>query len=170
MAAQKYLDVVSGVPTQRQASDSSAGAGDAGKIVALDATGKIDSTMMPVGMAPEADSATATEDISAGDLVNLYASSGLKARKADATTAGKEATHFALSAVSNGQSGTFYRPSQTNTQVSGLTAGTTYFLSTTAGLTTSTAPSGSGNVVQRVGKAISATSLDFEPQSHIVLA
>lgn len=48
-------------------------------------------------------------------------------------------------------------------QVGGLTAGATYWLdSATAGKLTSTAPSASGEVVARVGLAISATELELE--------
>jgi hypothetical protein len=44
------------------------------------------------------------------------------------------------------------------------------FLSTTAGLATSTAPSASGNVVQRIGFATSATAINFQSQTPIVKA
>lgn len=168
--AQKFLNVVSGVLTQLEANNSSAGAGDAGKLVALDDNGKIDSSMMPVGIGSESDTATATEDIAAGDFVNLYASSGLKVRKADATTAGKEANGFALASISNTASGTIYRPTQSNNQVSGLTAGTKYYLSTTAGGVTATAPSSSGNVVQVLGVATATSAISFFPSDPITLA
>ena len=39
---------------------------------------------------------TTSEALAAGDLVNIWNSSGAKARKADATTAGKEAHGFVL--------------------------------------------------------------------------
>jgi hypothetical protein len=58
----------------------------------------------------------------------------------------------------------------TNTQLTGLTGGAMYFLSTTAGGVTSTAPSASGNVVQKLGRALSATEINFEPSDPIVLA
>ena len=91
MAGEKFLQLVNGVPTGKAAIQASAGAGDAGKIPALDSQGRMDQSMMPVGIAPETDTATASEALSAGDFVNLYNSSGLKAHKADASTAGKEA-------------------------------------------------------------------------------
>jgi hypothetical protein len=56
----------------------------------------------------------------------------------------------------------------TNTGVSGKTPGV-QFLLTAAGTSGSTAPSGSGNVVQKLGVATSATSINFEPQQPIVL-
>ena len=147
---------------------SSAGSGDTGKVVALDGSGKIDTTMMPTGVGADTASITASEALSAGDLVNIHDSSGAKARKADATTSGKEAHGFVLSSVSNGASATVYFEGS-NTSVTSLTPGV-YYLSTTAGGVTATAPSSSGNVVQRVGFATSATALNFQSQTPIVLA
>lgn len=147
---------------------ASAGAGDADKVVALDAAGRIDSTMMPVGIGADTASITTSEALAAGDFVNIHNSSGAKVRKADATTAGKEAHGFVLASAGSGASATVYFEGS-NTGVTGLTPGP-QFLSTTPGVATSTAPSGSGNVVQRLGVATSATSVNFEGGVPIVLA
>lgn len=56
----------------------------------------------------------------------------------------------------------------TNTSVTGQTPGVV-FLGTTASTATSTAPSGSGNVVQRIGFAISTTTINFRSNDPIVL-
>lgn len=149
--------------------DESAGAGDAGKLVALDGAGKLDVTMMPAGFGDDAVIVVTSEALAAGDLVNIWNDSGTaKARKADATTAGKEAHGFVLASVLSGGNATVYFEGQ-NSAVSGQTAGAV-FLSTTAGLATSTAPSSSGNVVQRVGFATSATAINFQSNDPIVLA
>jgi len=148
--------------------NTSAGAGDAGKVVVLDAAGRIDSTMMPVGIGADTASITTSEALAAGDFVNIWDSSGAKARKADATTSGKEAHGFVLAAYGSAVAATVYFEG-TNTGVTGLTPGR-QFLSTSAGLATATAPSGSGNVVQRIGVAVSATALNFESNVPIVLA
>ena len=121
------------------------------------------------GVASGADTATITsEALAAGDLVNIWNSGGAKARKADATTAGKEAHGFVLAAFGSGVPAAVYFEG-TNTAVTGLTPGP-QFLNTTAGAASSTAPSGSGNVVQRVGVAVSATAFNFQLYSPIVLA
>ena len=121
------------------------------------------------GVASGADTATITsEALAAGDLVNIWNSGGAKARKADATTAGKEAHGFVLAAFGSGVPAAVYFEG-TNTAVTGLTPGP-QFLNTTAGAASSTAPSGSGNVVQRVGVAVSATAFNFQLNSPIVLA
>jgi hypothetical protein len=168
MAGDKYIYQNAGTLTEKAAIQTSAGAGDAGKIPALDAAGRLDNSMMPVGLGADTASVTTSEALAAGDLVNIWNSTGAKARKADATVAGKEAHGFVLSAVSSGASATVYFEG-TNTGVTGLTPGVNY-LSTTAGTATATAPSGSGNVVQRVGFATAAAALNFDSGTPIVLA
>lgn len=168
MAGDKYLYNNAGTTTEKVAVQTTAGAGDAGKIVALDAAGLIASAMMPVGIGADTASITASEALAAGDLVNVWNSTGAKVRKADASVAGKEAHGFVLSAVSSAAAATVYFEG-TNTQVTGLTPGVQY-LSATPGLSTGTAPSSTGNAVQRVGFATSATALNFQSQPPVVLA
>lgn len=168
MAGDKYLANVAGTTTEKVANQTTAGAGDAGKIVALDAAGLIAAAMMPVGIGADTATITASEALAAGDLVNVWNSTGAKVRKADASVAGKEAHGFVLAAVSSSASATVYFEGS-DTQVSGLTPGVAY-LSTTPGLATGTAPSGSGNVVQRVGFVASATLLNFQSNAPVVLA
>lgn len=168
MAGNKYIKNNAGMLTEEAAIQASAGAGDAGKIPALDAAGRLDTSMMPVGIGADTASIASSENLAAGDLVNIWNDTGTaKVRKADATTSGKEAHGFVLSAVTSPANATVYFEG-TNTAVTGLTPGN-QFLATTAGTTTSTAPSGSGNVVQKVGVASSAASLNFEAQQPIVL-
>lgn len=107
----------------------------------------------------------ASENLAAGDGVNLFDDGGtIKARKWDATAAGKEADGFVKAAVTSGQSATVFFPGAINDQSSGLTAGEKQFMDTTAGGVTNTAPSTSGNIVQEVGKALSATEYIFSPK------
>lgn len=155
-------------PSIVNAKNVSAGAGDAGKLVQLDASGRIDNTMMPVGIGADTAAITTSEALAAGDLVNIHNASGFRVRKADATTAGKEAHGFVLSAYGAGVVATVYFEG-TNTAVSGLTPGP-QFLQTTAGTAGAAAPSAAGNVVQRVGIATGASALNFEGGPPIVLA
>ncbi|MCL4775676.1 MAG: hypothetical protein KJZ98_17180 [Burkholderiaceae bacterium] len=147
---------------------TSAGAGDSGKLPSLDGSGKLDNSFMPVGIGADTASISTSETLAAGDFVNIWDSTGAKVRKADATTAGKEAHGFVLSAFTHPTTATVYFEG-TNTAVSGKTPGV-QFLQTTAGTSGSTAPSSSGNVVQKLGVATSATTINFEPQQPIVLA
>lgn len=155
-------------PTFVNSTVSSAGAGDADKHPRLDGTGRLDSSVMPVGIGADTATIQASENLAAGDFVNIHNSSGARVRKADATAAGKEAHGFVLSAFTSGNNATVYFEG-TNTQVSGQTPGTV-FLQTTAGTAGATAPSSSGNVVQKLGVAVSATAINFERGEPIVLA
>jgi len=168
--ADKFIQMVSGRLTEKEATVQSAGAGDAGELVALDAGGKLDVSVLPTGVGPETKVLPASEALNAGDLVNVWLDGAtVSARKADATTAGKEADGFVLSAVESGTNATVYTDG-IDYQLSGLTAGAEYFLGATAGAAVATAPSGSGNVVQLVGKAISATELAFTRGTPVTLA
>lgn len=164
----KYLATISGQVTEVSGLGSSAGAGDAGKIPQLDGTGRLDNSMLPVGVGADTKAVTTSEALAAGDWVNIWNSTGAKARKADATVAGKEAMGFVLAAVGSGAVATVYFEG-TNTQVSGQTPGRV-FLSTTAGQGTSIPPVSAGNVEQIIGFAISATEVNFQAGSTIVRA
>jgi len=82
--------------------------------------------------------------------------------------AGKGADGFVLVAVGSGAAATVYFEG-TNTAVTGQTPGAV-FLSTTAGQAAAAAPTGAGNVVQRIGFAVSATAINFQSQPPITLA
>ena len=168
MAAKKFLRLVNGVLTEIFGVQTSAGAGNAGDLVSLDDSGRIDNSMMPVGIGADTATITASETLAAGNWVNVWDNSGAKVRKADATTVGKEVHGFVLSAVTSGNPATVYFEG-TNTQVTGQTPGPVY-LQTTAGTGGATIPSASGNVVQRIGTAVSATSVNFEGGPAVTLA
>ena len=150
--------------------NSSAGAGDAGKLAALDATGRLDSSMLPVGIGADTAAIVASEALAAGDFVNVYNNASVaNCRKADGSTSGKEASGFVLAAVSALATATVYFEG-TNTQCTGLTPGQQFLSGSNPGKTVSTAPTGAGKIVQRMGLATSATSMNFEPGEPIVLA
>lgn len=170
MAALTFLRQVAGALTEVRGLQTSAGAADGGKIPALDDTGRFDSSMMPTGVAPDVEVITASEALAAGDFVNIWVSTGTKVRKADASTSGKEAHGFVLSAVSSAGPATVFFEGR-NTGVTGRTAGARQFLSaTTPGGVTETAPSTAGQVVQYLGVATSTTTINTEVDQPIVLA
>lgn len=165
----KFLIAVAGQLTEVSGQATSAGPGDAGKIVQLDGTGKLDVSLLPTGIGADTSVIQTSEALSAGDVVNVHDVAGaFRVRKADATSSGKEAHGFVLAAFGSGLPATVYFEGS-NTQVSALTPGVRY-LSTTPGSTTSTPPSAAGNVVQVVGLAVAATVLNFDRGTPIVLA
>lgn len=172
MADGKFLETsASGLTVENQANQTSAGAGDADKLIRLDATGRLDTSFMPVGIGADTQSVLTSEDLSAGDFVNLYDNAGtLNARKADASaaSAGKAVSGFVLAGTTTGQNANVYFEG-INNQVAGLTPGTRMFLSNvTPGGSISTAVDTSGHTLQVVGEAISATAISFERSEPIV--
>jgi hypothetical protein len=142
----------------------------ANKIPKLDGTGRLDPTVMPVGIGADTATFITSEIIAAGDFVNIYNNASVATcRKADGSTAGKEAMGFCLAGFASGATATVYFEG-TNTQCTGLTPGVQFLSGTTAGKSVSAAPTGTGKVVQRIGYAISATALNFDAFDPIVLA
>lgn len=142
----------------------------ANKIAKLDGSGRLDSSVLPVGVGADTAPIIASETLAAGDLINVWNNASVaNVRKADASVSGKEAHGFVLAAVTSGAAASVYFEG-TNTQLTGLTPGVQYLSSTTAGRTVNAAPTGAGKVVQVVGFAISATAMNFQSELPIVLA
>ena len=156
---------------QETAIDASTGAPDAGELIQTDASGKLDASFLPTGTGQDIVILEAFENLSAGDFVNIFDDSGTtKCRLADASTAGKEAFGFVLSSFTLGNNASIYMRGQ-NTQLTGLSGGTIYYLDTsTPGGVTSTQPSSSGNVVQVIGPANSATNISFDRTVSVTLS
>ena len=158
----KYLGITAGRHQEENAIGSSAGAGDASKIIKTDSGGKLDPSFLPAGIAQDVRIITASENLGAGAFVNIHNSGGLRVRNADATAAGKEAMGYVLAAVLSGAAAVVYSMDYVNNQLSGRTIGAAQYLATTPGAVTETPPSGSGNVVQFLGYAYSATEVVVE--------
>lgn len=153
MAGNKYVGINgSGDLAEVVSVNSSGGAGDANKIVALDAAGKINSTMLPE---TGEYTMTTSEALTAGDLVNIHDSTGAKIRKADATN-GRIAHGFVENNIGNGASGTVVIGDGMLNALTGLTIGAQYFLGA-AGAITDTPTTTAGQTLQKVGYAKSAT-------------
>ncbi len=112
---------------------------------------------------------TTSEALTAGNFVNIHASSGAKARKANATDDTKPANAYTNTTVGSAAPVDLFAPGSILPGLSGLTPGTMYYLDTTGGAISATAPSASGNLVQEVGIALSATTLLFQPRWVVVI-
>ncbi|MHA1305556.1 MAG: hypothetical protein ACTSPI_17790, partial [Candidatus Heimdallarchaeaceae archaeon] len=122
-----------------------------------------------VGAGAKTIEGTAGESLSPGNLVYLKLSDG-KWWKADADT---EATStgmlaIAVDTISADSTGTFliegvWRDDSLSFSTTGSSQ--PVFISTTAGAFTTTAPSGSGDIVRIIGWTLSATSLYFRPDA-----
>lgn len=166
--ALKFLKLVAGRKQEESAITQSTGAGDASKIVGTDATGKIDPSFIP---GEELTIVPASEALGAGDFVNFWSNAGAtNVRKADATAAGKEADGYVIAAVAQGNNATVYTGG-TNASLAGMTRGALQWLSAaTPGGRIEVPPASAGNVVQKLGRAISPTEMTFEPDEGVILA
>jgi hypothetical protein len=113
----------------------------------------------PGGLAPF--DVVASENLAAGDFVNVYTDSGnARVRKADGGAAKRKAHGFVKVGVLDTETASVTPLGGENDALTGLTPGTEYFLSTaTPGALQSTLPAGSGILRQELGVAVSATSL-----------
>lgn len=159
MAAQKFLALVLGKWKEVSSILSSSGGADADKIPALDSGGKLDISFMPSGLG-NTKSITTSEALSAGNFVNIHISSGVKVRKADHTSSAKQAHGFVINSFSSGASALVYPLGSINTGLTGLTAGTEYWLGSTGGVVVAgSLPTVAGNLVQYLGVALSSSEL-----------
>jgi len=168
--AQKPIQLVGGKLTQVEATVASTGAADAGELVALDSSGLLDISVMPVGIGPNVKVILASENIGAGKYVNIYDNAGTpNVRLADNSNS-REAHGFVLVGVTSGNNATVYFEG-TNTALSGLTPGSRQFLGVAGGVT-ATPPTfaGSAQISQLVGTAVSATEIDTDIDDIVVLA
>ncbi len=172
MAGDKYLrHDGQGGSQEQNAVQTSAGATNAGNIPALDSTGHFDLTLFPTGIGADTQSIIASENLAAGDLVSIWANGSVtNIRKADASGGtAKQADGFVKTAVASGVAGVVYSVGS-NDAASGMTVGKQFLSGTTPGKSTTTPPTTSGYIVQRVGVAITATVLTVELKSPITLA
>ncbi len=146
---------------------TSAGAGSSGEIPALDSAGKLDTSMMPVGFGQDSVTATAGEALTAGDFVYFNGSGAVL--KADATALAKQAKGYVNANVLNAGTATVFFD-DSNTGLTGLTINVPYYLSTTPGQVTPTAPTTATQIVQRVGFANSATNLRANIEEAILIS
>jgi hypothetical protein len=108
--------------------------------------------------------------MSAGDLCYISGDSSgvpqVTLADADAEASCSKMLVLIIDSISNGSDGTALIKGQWTT--TGLTASSVYFASTTAGDFTTTAPSGTGDIVRIIGYALSTTKLYFDPDKTFV--
>jgi hypothetical protein len=107
-----------------------------------------------------------SEAITYGQLVNTFDDGGVfSVRLADATDDTKPC-HGVCNTVGTSTIGDtleIVMPNAYVKSIGGLSPGTIYYLSTTPGIGTNVAPSGSGNIVQAIGLALETDGMLFNP-------
>lgn len=163
--AQKFKTLQNGRDALKEATVTSSGVANAGEIPALDSTGKLDESMMPVGIAADVKIMETSEDLTVGNYVNIYNASGTqKCRLADASN-DRPAHGFVKEAFATAASAKIYFEG-TNDDLSALTIGARYYLSTTGTITATPRTTG---IHQFVGIAISATEVNTDIDDETVI-
>lgn len=169
----KYLVRQGGVTKQESSVKQSVGAADAGKIPALDDSGRLDNSFLPIGIGAQTSLLPASEALNAGNLVNIFTDGGVaKVRKADNSN-NRPADGFVVEAVSSAANATVYPLENVNTALTGLTPGATYWLGTAGAVIAvpldESGVANDGKVSQQIGKALSATELRTDDYGFVIL-
>lgn len=161
----KFINLENGKLKLNDAIEVSAGAGDAGKIIKLDSSGRIDVSVLPVGVGPDVAVLETSEDLTAGDYVNIWNDGGTeKVRLADQSN-GRDAHGFVKAAHLTASNATIYFEGP-NDDLAGLTPGARQYLGT-AGAATST-PQTTG-LHQFLGIAVDANTINTDIDDCISL-
>lgn len=174
MSIQRFLARVGGFTEQVFALVTSTGVADAGKIVATDATGKLDASLMPAGIGGGAVPIVGISDgvITAGSFVSFYASGGVLSVKLASNT-DKPADGYVTEDYVADDPAEVYPLDDTNSHLTGLSVGSTYWLGEGgAVIDVPLDESLIGNVgkySQQLGIAISATELRTSDYSFVKL-
>ena len=170
MATQRLLAFIAGKMQEYVPILASSGAASSGAVPALNASGTLDVTFMPAGLGADVATMTASEAIAAGAFVNVWSNAGaFSVRNADGSVTGKQADGFVLSALASGASGTVYFGGL-NTSVTGMAPGLVYLSDTAIGGAMVSGATTAGHTFQQIGMALSATSIQFDPQVAVVRA
>lgn len=149
MATRKALVLVSGEIQQLQSGDTLGGPVAEVDLISL----------------TNSDAATAV----LGEIMYIFGADAVKKAKADAAGTA-QAIFFAASASTATTATGNFQSSGVLAGLSGLTAGSTYYLSAaTAGAMTTTAPSSVGQFVTRLGQALSTTEFEIRIERFILL-
>jgi len=149
----------------------STGAAQAGLVPALNSAGLVDASLLPPGTGYDVIAAITSEVIPTNGFVNIWNNAGVATvRKADSSVAGKAAIGFCPAGAASGAIANITMMRGMMTGLTGLTPGALAFIDpANPGLTTATRPTTSGQSVQRVGTAASASVLEVQVTAAITI-
>lgn len=163
--ADKYIALTAGKLGNKEATSVSTGVAEAGDVVALDGTGKIDPSMLPVGVGADVKVLPSTENFAAGDYVNIFDDGGTPSVRLADQSNGRDAHGFVVAATTSPANATVYFEGS-NANLSGLTPGARVYLDTVGGVTQTPATTG---IHQFLGVALSATEVNTDIDDCILL-
>jgi len=163
MAAKRYIELVSGKFQTKQATVVSTGAPNDGDLVALDSSGKLDVSVLPVGVGPDVKLVVTSETLAAGDYVSFWDNLGTENVRLADNSNGRAAHGFVKAAFSAAATATVYFEGP-NDDLSGLTPGERQYLGTSgAVLSTPLDPDvATGSIHQLLGIACDATTVNTD--------
>lgn len=159
--ADKFIKLDQGKLKQAEATDASTGVAEAGDVVALDATGKLDPSLFPTGFGDDLAVFVASENLGAGDYVNIFDNGGVPTARLADNSNGRDAHGFVKTAVTASSNASVYFEGA-NDALSGLTIGSRYYLDTAGGVTSTPPVAPAASVSQFLGIAVSATSINTD--------
>lgn len=166
--ADKYIALLNGVDQEVEGTVTGGTVSQAGNIPALDNSGRLDPTLMPVGVMADTYSGLAFETLAAGAFVYIRADGTVA--NASAASGGVPCSGFVLGGAATGEPALVYFEGR-NTALTGLTPSVRYYLSDTVpGGATAIPVSGAGKLHQFLGRSVGTTTIPFEADDHIVRA
>lgn len=144
---------------------TSAGAGDADKIPATGADGKLDLSFLPDAVQPVAHTGVFGATVAAGKFIYTDDADSYKVKTATNAGLDTKADGFVMVGGDADDAATYYNGGKV-TGLTGITANADYYLDTAGGFTI-TQPTAAGSIVQRVAVGIDTTSLEIRI-SHAV--
>ena len=167
--ADKYIALINGIDQEVEGTVIGGDVAQAGDIPALDASGRLDPSLMPVGIVADTYDGPAFETLTA-TAPFVYIKSDGSVANASAASGGNPTIGFILANYGTAATAKVYFEGRV-TGLSGLTVGARYYLSdATPGGLTATPVSGTGKLHQYLGRAVSATTLSFEADDYILRA
>jgi len=150
-----------GTQDETKTAETSAGAGDAGKVPNLNPEGVIDPSMLPADVRPKYREVTAGEALTAGNMVYIDPATG-KAMLADNAARASQVTGYVKDTVASDAAVKVYVDGIV-TGLTGLTLNGKCYLGATGAVTATPVGQTSGKLHQVVGTALSTTTMSFDP-------
>lgn len=168
--ADKYQTLQGGKGKLIEASVASTGVAEAGDIVALDASGKLDASVLPVGVGPDVKIVEASEALTAGDYVNIFDNVGTPNVRLADNSNGREAHGYVLAAFAITENAQVFFEGP-NTAASSALAGQRAYLGTAGAIITTPLDPATqtGNLHQLLGSYVDVNEINTDIDDCIVL-